>query len=222
MPVVSKRRRCSVRFALEPITVAPSPNPLSETEIAQSWWSKGESTEFKSRAKYETKRYIRENRAKIGQNVIAPFHQCSADGIGYPNDDPPCYRGLEHRACLERLKDRLVVSRAVLEVQARLKEGRFHTGRDPIIVLSLISQKLSKRAHETAHQTGESDAIQAFLAHKSITPSALAVMVAKGPPKQPRKRKADFLDAPCQRDSRSCCVDQRRERMRQEIRVTAC
>mmetsp|Transcript_37910 Transcript_37910/g.77358 ORF Transcript_37910/g.77358 Transcript_37910/m.77358 type:complete len:215 (-) Transcript_37910:262-906(-) len=209
-----KRKRCSVRFSLRPTTVLLSQQPFTEAEINQSWWSIEESTEFKKRAYDDTVRYMLE-KSKIKKKEIGPCHWCLGGKIGHSNNEPFCYRGLEHRASLGRMKDRIIAIRAVLEVQTRLSEGRVQTGRDPATVLSLVSQKLTEKARERAYCTGKSDAIQAFLAHKSV-PSPVELCVDCHQEKS-QKRKAEFQEESCQNVN----IDQRQVRPRLQMRMRA-
>jgi len=156
------------------VSSAISPQPfITRDEISRTWYSVKELQRFKLSVEEETRKMIQ---GAITTNM-KNCEDCTCSGSFRPTrvsmehstccvednnqEEEQCYRGLEHRISLDRVKRKLLAVRAVLEVQKRVQSSSITKIRSSIVV-SHVSKKFSRVSVEEAQMTGCTDFLEAY------------------------------------------------------------
>jgi len=166
---------------------------LTEEEISRAWYSAEELQQFVLNARQETRQLIlsrqqdaslasetqegnsedcrgsfRRNRPLLN-NTMRRVEEDDRE------EEEQCYRGLEHRASLDRAERKFLSVRAVLEVQKQLQKSSMAKSRCSILV-SNISLRFTRAAVEEARMRGWADFLEAHKVYEchssSIVPTS--------------------------------------------------
>jgi len=154
-------------------TVLPCSH-MSQAEKEEIWYSNSSLDKFKNQVRSMCRK-LREcpqtEAAALATTPEAPPEIVSAAATDATGDDSSSSRGLEHRVCRKRLRNKQLALRCVLKAQMRSSCPDF---------IANISSKCTFWAKEIARNEGSRDYVAAYAAEQELNASVASMDISTG------------------------------------------